>query len=70
MQYTDDPLGRRLRTLRLQRALTQVELASLAHIARSTLIRLEQRGSRARPGTVRKLARALRVHPTAITIGD
>jgi len=56
----------RLRELRLRRALTQADLAELAGIARTTIVRLEQGDPNVNPTTLRKLARALRVKPTAL----
>ena len=54
----------RLRELRLRAAMTQLELAERAGIARTTIIRLEQGDPNVLPTTLRKLARALRVKPT------
>jgi transcriptional regulator with XRE-family HTH domain len=55
----------RLREQRLKRALSQQELAKLSGISRTTIIKLEA-GRDAWPQTVRKLARALRVDPSAL----
>jgi transcriptional regulator with XRE-family HTH domain len=63
-----DPIGRRVRSLRLQQALTQLQLAKRARIGRVAVIRLE-RGARVQPSTVRAVARALGVAPTKLTIG-
>ena len=54
----------RLRELRLRAAMTQLELAERAGIARTTIVRLEQGDPNVLPTTLRKLARALRVKPT------
>jgi len=54
----------RLRELRLRAALTQLELAERAGIARTTVNRLEQGDPNVLPTTLRKLARALKVRPT------
>jgi len=70
MRDTTDPVARRLRILRLERALTQTELADFAGVARTTLIRLERDARRASPVTIRLLAEALGVPPMAITIGN
>jgi DNA-binding XRE family transcriptional regulator len=51
-----------LRAHRQRRALSQQELADLARLSRTTIIKLEA-GRDAWPKTVRKLARALRVNP-------
>lgn len=56
----------RLRVLRLRAALTQAELAERTGLARTTIVRLEQGDPNPLPPTVRKLARALRVKPTAL----
>jgi len=69
MQHTLDPVGRRVRTLRLQHALSQAELAERAGVARSTLLKIEA-GHPSHPRTVRKIASALGVRPTALTIGQ
>lgn len=54
-----------LRTLRLGQALTQLDLARRAGVARVTVSRLEQ-GAPASCYSVRKLADALGVEPAAI----
>jgi transcriptional regulator with XRE-family HTH domain len=55
--------GKRLRELRLQRMLSQSELAKMAATTQAT-ISLFERGERtAQPRTVRKLADALQVEP-------
>ena len=69
MLDTTDPIGQRVRTLRVQHALTQKDLAERAGVARFAVIRIE-RGDPVRPLTVRKIARALGVTPTALTIGQ
>ncbi len=51
-----------LRTHRERQALTQRELAALATMTQATIARLEG-GHDARPTTIRKLARALKVRP-------
>jgi len=63
-----DPMPRltKLRYLRERAALTQDELAEKAHVARTTVIRLEQGDPNANPSTVRKLARALKVKPAEL----
>jgi transcriptional regulator with XRE-family HTH domain len=52
----------RLHYWRSKRALSQRELAELAKVSRTTIIKLEG-GRDAWPQTVRKLARALKVDP-------
>ena len=53
----------RLRELRRSRGLSQKELGELAGVASGTVYRLENELRGAYPGTVRKLAVALRVTP-------
>jgi transcriptional regulator with XRE-family HTH domain len=60
-------LGERVRRLREEQALTQVELAEKSGVSISTVARLEQTSWPVRAGTIRKLARALGVPPTALT---
>ena len=55
----------RLRDVRLKRALSQEELARLAKVSRTTIIKLEG-GRDAWPKTVRKLAKALKVDPAEL----
>lgn len=69
MLATQQTFGQRLRVLRLQRALTQAELADKAGLGRSTVLNIESDTSPPRPATVRKLARALGVTPMQLTIG-
>jgi len=70
MQYIHDPVSRRARALRLAHALTQQELADQAGVSRHAILRLETDARRTRPTTIRAVARALGVAPTAITIGS
>jgi transcriptional regulator with XRE-family HTH domain len=55
--------GKRLRRLRLERGLSQRELAESAEMSQSTIVLLERRGrsERFHPSTVRKLSGALGV---------
>ena len=55
-----------LRQLREKAVLTQAELARLADVTPSTVSDLEANKRKARPSTVRRLAKALRVKPSAI----
>lgn len=57
----------RLRTLRLERALTQAELAQAAGLNSATVVMLENGHRTARPPTVRKLAAALGVPVLELT---
>jgi transcriptional regulator with XRE-family HTH domain len=68
LKETRDPVGLRVRRMRLQHALTQDDLARKAGLSRQALYRLEL-GERVRPSTLRKIAAALGVEPTKLTIG-
>ena len=60
--------GQRLRELRRQRALSQVELARLAGVSAHTVSKLEQQpASCCRSRTLARLAAALGESPAAIT---
>lgn len=54
-----------LERLRLAHMLTQSELATAAHVARTAIIRLEAGGA-SRRSTIRKLAEALDVKPSEL----
>jgi len=56
----------RLKDLRMERALTQIELAELAGVARTTIVRLEGGDPNVLPTTLRKLSRALKVKPVEL----
>jgi transcriptional regulator with XRE-family HTH domain len=60
-------IGGNLRRLREDRLLTQAELAELAGIALSSLVRIENDQVDPRFTSIRKLAQALEVHPRALT---
>ncbi|MDP8899629.1 MAG: helix-turn-helix domain-containing protein [Actinomycetota bacterium] len=53
----------RLRDERKKSRLTQEELARVSGVNRVTIARLETGAAKAKPETVRKLARALKVKP-------
>jgi len=55
--------GRRLRELRVARALSQEDLAARAGVAASTIVNLEQGKRGAQYVTLRKLAGALGIDP-------
>jgi DNA-binding XRE family transcriptional regulator len=57
----------KLRGLRLERALTQAELATAAGINAATVVQLEAGKRTARPPTIRKLAAALGVPVMTLT---
>jgi len=56
----------KLRQLREKAVLTQVELARLADVTPATISDLEASKRKPRPSTVRRLAKALKVKPSAI----
>ncbi|MDD5093595.1 MAG: helix-turn-helix transcriptional regulator [Dehalococcoidia bacterium] len=56
----------KLEKLRLDRLLTQEQLAKLAGINRATVSRIELGAIKPRPLTIRKLAKALEVPPHEI----
>ena len=57
------PLQDKIRILREQKALSQRDLASLAHINTATINRIETGQHKPQPGTIRKIALALQVPP-------
>ncbi len=56
----------RLKEERQRRQLTQMELAKISGVNRTTITRLERGATRASPVTMSKLARALKVRPSAL----
>ena len=62
----ESPKLRGLRALRLDRALSQRDLAAASGVAQATINRLELGHRSAHPSTVRKLAKALEVEPRAL----
>jgi transcriptional regulator with XRE-family HTH domain len=56
-------VGRKLRSAREQRILTQAELGKLANLSEQTVRQLELGNQHARATTLRSLAKALRVQP-------
>jgi transcriptional regulator with XRE-family HTH domain len=58
--------GGRLRSLRKERLLTQVELSKMTGVAQDSISSLETGKREAHPGTIRKLAKALDVEPTEL----
>jgi transcriptional regulator with XRE-family HTH domain len=62
-------LGVRVRTLRLQRALSQQELALRADLSRQVVAAVERGLRLARPHSIRKIARALGVRLSELTLG-
>jgi transcriptional regulator with XRE-family HTH domain len=55
--------GERLRRIRKERLLTQVELSKMTGVAQDSISSLETGKREAHPGTIRKLAEALGVEP-------
>jgi transcriptional regulator with XRE-family HTH domain len=62
-------LGVRVRTLRMQRALSQQELAARADLSRQVVAAVERGLHLARPHSIRKIARALGVPVSELTLG-
>ena len=62
-------IGERLKSLRVELALTQAELAEKAGVNTATVARLERNETEPHMPTVRKLAQALGVEPRALTKG-
>ena len=56
-----------LERLRTARALTRKDLAQMSGVDESTIFRSERGGTRLRPSSIRKLARALNVDPSELT---
>lgn len=63
-------IGHRLKDLRIQRALTQEELAEKAGIGKNTVNRMERNLTEPHMSTVRKLAGALDVDPAELVKGE
>ena len=59
-------VGKRLKALRIRRALTQQELAERADLSSNALNRIELDKAEPRMSTLRKLAKALDVDPAEI----
>jgi transcriptional regulator with XRE-family HTH domain len=59
-------IGGNLKRLRIERAMTQEELAQAAGIGTNTVTRLEADITEPRPPTLRKLAQALDVEPAEL----
>ena len=59
-------IGDRLKNLRIRRALTQQELAERASISTNALNKIELNKAEPHMSTLRKLAKALDVDPTAL----
>ncbi len=62
-------VGNKLKTLRMEQALTQKELATKAGLAHNTVARLERNETEPHMSTVRKLANALDVVPAVLVKG-
>ena len=62
-------IGKRLKALRIEAALTQAELAQKSGVAVTTVARLERDEGEPHMSTARKLAGALGVPPRDLTVG-
>ncbi len=62
-------IGHRLKDLRIQRALTQEELAEKASVGKNTVNRMERNLTEPHMSSVRKLAKALGVDPAELVKG-
>jgi transcriptional regulator with XRE-family HTH domain len=62
-------VGDRLKKLRTLNALTQAELAEKAGLTTTAVARVERDEAEPRPSTLRKLAKALNVQPSALIEG-
>jgi transcriptional regulator with XRE-family HTH domain len=62
-------IGENVKRLRQREALTQRELARTAGVTEATLSRIERNSAEPHMSTVRKLAKALGVHPREL-VGD
>jgi transcriptional regulator with XRE-family HTH domain len=60
----------RLREHRKRRGLTQIELAKISDVSRATIADLEAGKRGAYSGTVRRLAKALKVRPRQLMKGE
>ena len=70
MKEPQTPIGRRLRTLRLERGWSQEKLAKVSDLTRDTIVRIERgRHHTPRPVTIVLLADALGVNPDYIATG-
>ena len=61
--------AKKVRTLRRKRVLTLRELGEKAGVSKDTISRIEREGT-AYPATIRKLAKALDVDPSALVPED
>ena len=62
-------IGERLKRFRIERAMTQDELAAAAGVGKNTVNRIEKNHTEPRPPTLRKLAQALEVDPAELVRG-
>jgi transcriptional regulator with XRE-family HTH domain len=63
-------IGDNLKQLRIEAALSQIELADKAGVNRAAVNRIERNRTEPHMRTVRKLAAALDVEPRALTVGE
>jgi transcriptional regulator with XRE-family HTH domain len=62
-------IGEKLKEIRIQRLLTQEELAEKAGVSAATVVNVERNNQEPHFRTIRKLAKALDVDPTEL-VGD
>lgn len=60
----------RVKYLRRQRAMTQLELANLAGISNQTIVNIEKYGKEPTVGTIRKLAKAFNIETSELFTDD
>ena len=56
--------------MRQRQALSQEELAKMAHVSPSTVLKIEAGKQHPRPSTLRRIARALKVDPSELVQED
>lgn len=66
MQFNENAVGRTIRRLRKERALSQEVLSGLAGIARTHLTMIENGNKQANFETIWKIAEALDIRPSAL----
>ena len=66
---TDHDIGLRMRDIRRDRGMTQLELGRVTHSSRSTISRLENGSVRFKPDALERIARALNVSRSYLETG-
>jgi transcriptional regulator with XRE-family HTH domain len=59
-------IGEKLKEIRIQRLLTQEELAEKAGVSAATVVNVERNNQEPHFRTIRKLAKALEIEPTEL----